>query len=137
MPNKRENQDALLKKVDALLKRHRDGAAGLGKHDLDVPILTDKVDDEPKASPPLRVPAKTATRKNDKALEGLAADIYDRVLEKLNDRIAAQIERAIHPILLQAGSDLKGDLMQSMSDAIADALAEKIAPAAPVVRSKA
>lgn len=136
MAGKKENQEALLNKVDALLKRHRSGAAGLGDIAAnDVPVLTDIVDDEVapiSAAPPASI-ARSA-RPSDQALEGLAADIFERVLEKLDDRIAAQfekrlasqIERAIHTTLLQVGSDLKQDLMNSVSDAIAESLAEKL-----------
>ena len=137
MPGKRENQEALLHKVDALLKRHRSGATRAGTHALaDIPVLTDMVDDEK----PLPAPAVSATdparsaRPTDLALEGLAGDIFERVLEKLDDRIAAQFEtrltsqikRAIDSTLLQVGTDLKQDLMNSVSDAIAEALAEKL-----------
>jgi hypothetical protein len=129
---KKESQDALLNKVDSLLKRHRAGAAGLGERTLlDVPVLTDIVDD---GAPTLQKSAAISARTNDKALHGLAADIYERVLEKLDDRIAAQferrlasqIERAIHSALLQVGTDLKQDLMNSVGDVIAEALAEKL-----------
>jgi hypothetical protein len=133
MPTKKETQEALLHKVDALLKRHRVGAVGLGdRAPLDAPVLTDIVDDE---IPVLQKPVSlTPTRISDKALHGLAADIYERVLEKLDTRIAAQfeskltsqIERAVRTALQQVGADLKDDLMNSVGDVIAEALAEKL-----------
>ena len=137
MAGKRENQEALLKKVDALLKRHRSGAASAVDQVLsDVPVLTDMVnDDEPVAAATRSSTRAAKTRRPaDQALEGLAADIFERVLEKLDDRfsaqfekrLATQIERAIHATLLKVGSDLKQDLMNSISDAIAEALAEKL-----------
>ncbi len=132
MATKKESQDALLKKVDTLLKRHRDVAAGLSDPvHLDVPVLTDIIDDH---APALRRTRVAHARPGDRALHGLAADIYERVLEKLDDRIAAQferrlaskIERAIHAALLKVGADLKQDLMNSVGDVIAEALAEKL-----------
>ena len=133
MATKKQTQEALLNKVDALLKRHRAGAISSGERaHWDIPVLTDIVDDEPPTSKKKSVATKA--RPNDKALHGLAADIYERVLEKLDDRIAAQferrlasqIERAIHAALLQVGTDLKQDLMNSVGDVIAEALAEKL-----------
>ena len=136
MAGKRENQEALLKKVDALLKRHRSGAAVVAHELIDVPVLTDMVDDDESAATPKRnkTRATRTTRPADQALKGLAADIFERVFEKLDDRfsaqfekrLASQIERAIHATLLKVGSDLKQDLMNSISDAIAEALAEKL-----------
>ena len=132
MATKKEKQEALLNKVDTLLKRHRAGAAGVGERaHLDIPVLTDIVDNE---TPTLQKSSVAGTRASDKALHGLAADIYERILEKLDDRIAAQFERrlasqiehAIHAALLQVGSDLKQDLMNSVGDVIAEALAEKL-----------
>ena len=132
MATKKETQEALLQKVDTLLKRHRAGAVGLSERaPLDAPILTDIVDDE---VPTLQKSVTTSTRSNDKALHGLAADIYERVLEKLDSRIAAQfesrltsqVERAVRTALQQVGADLKDDLMSSIGDAIAEALAEKL-----------
>jgi hypothetical protein len=133
LATKKQKQEALLNKVDALLKRHRAGAAGSSERaHLDIPVLTDIVDDDPPTSKKRSV--TTNARPSDKALHGLAADIYERVLEKLDDRIAAQferrlasqIERAIHAALLQVGTDLKQDLMNSVGDVIAEALAEKL-----------
>ena len=132
MATKKETQEALLQKVDTLLKRHRVGALGLSERaPMDAPLLTDVVDDE---MPAPHKPATTNTRSGDKALHGLAADIYERVLEKLDDRIAAQferrlasqIERAVRTALQQVGTDLKDDLMNSVGDVIAEALAEKL-----------
>ena len=98
---------------------------------LDAPLLTDIVDDD---APAPHKPAAANNRSGDKALHGLAADIYERVLEKLDDRIAAQferrlasqIERAVRTALQQVGTDLKDDLMNSVGDVIAEALAEKL-----------
>ena len=132
MPTKKESQEALLQKVDALLKRHRVGAVGLGdRAPLDAPLLTDVVDDD---IPTLQRATAPPNRPSDKALHGLAADIYERVLEKLDSRIAAQfesklaaqIERAVRTALRQVGTDLKDDLMTSVGDVIAEALAEKL-----------
>ena len=132
MPTKKESQEALLQKVDALLKRHRVGAVGLGdRAPLDAPLLTDVVDDD---IPTLQRATAPSNRPSDKALHGLAADIYERVLEKLDSRIAAQfesklaaqIERAVRTALRQVGTDLKDDLMNSVGDVIAEALAEKL-----------
>jgi hypothetical protein len=132
LATKKETQEALLQKVDTLLKRHRTGAMGLNERaSLDAPLLTDIVDDETPA-PPKAI--TTNARPGDKALHGLAADIYERVLEKLEDRIAAQferglatqIERAVRTALQQVGTDLKDDLMNSVGDVIAEALAEKL-----------
>ena len=132
MATKKETQEALLQKVDMLLKRHRVGALGLSERaPLDAPLLTDIVDDD---MPAPHKPAAANNRSGDKALHGLAADIYERVLEKLEDRIAAQlerrlasqIERAVRTALQQVGTDLKDDLMNSVGDVIAEALAEKL-----------
>lgn len=132
MATKKETQEALLQKVDTLLKKHRVGAVGFGdRAPLDAPVLTDIVDDD---IPVLQKSVASSTRPGDKALHGLAADIYDRVLEKLDSRIAAQfesrltsqVERAVRTALQQVGTDLKDDLMNSIGDAIAEALAEKL-----------
>jgi hypothetical protein len=132
LATKKETQEALLQKVDTLLKKHRVGAVGFGdRAPLDAPVLTDIVDDD---IPVLQKSVASPARPGDKALHGLAADIYDRVLEKLDSRIAAQfesrltsqVERAVRTALQQVGTDLKDDLMNSIGDAIAEALAEKL-----------
>lgn len=132
MATKKQSQEALLQKVDSLLKRHRVGAVGLGdRAPLDAPVLTDIVKDE---IPALKKSLATSSRAADKALHGLAADIYERVLEKLEDRIATQferglttqIERAVRTALQQIGTELKVDLINSVGDVIAEALAEKL-----------
>lgn len=132
MATKKQTQEALLHKVDTLLKRHRTSAVGLGdRTHMDAPVLTDIVDDE---LPETKKSVAADARKGDKELHGLAAEIYERIVEKLDDRIAAQferrltaqIERAIHAALLQVGADLKQDLMNSVGDVIAEALAEKL-----------
>jgi hypothetical protein len=133
LATKKETQEALLQKVDSLLKKHRVGAVGLGdRAPLDAPVLTDIVDDD---VPVLQKSAAvTPSRPNDKALHGLAADIYERVLEKLDSRIATQFERklatqieqAVRTALQQVSADLKGDLINSVGDVIAEALAEKL-----------
>ncbi len=135
MATKKETQEALLQKVDALLKRHRVGAVGLGNRaPLDAPVLTDIVDDDDDVPVLQKSTAVTPSRPNDKALHGLAADIYERVLEKLDSRIATQFERklatqieqAVRTALQQVSADLKGDLINSVGDVIAEALAEKL-----------
>jgi hypothetical protein len=132
LATKKETQEALLSKVDALLKRHRAGAVGLGERaHFDVPVLTDVVDDD---VPTLEKSTVSSSRGGDKAMHGLAADIYDRVLQKLDAEIAtqferklaSQIERAVRTVLQQIGTELKDDLMNSVGDVIAEALAEKL-----------
>ena len=79
----------LVGRVDALLKRHQNGAPAA---DETVPVLTEVVDPE---SPAAAAPAP-------RGAEALAAEIERTVLERLAPEIQEMVRRAVREAVLRA-----------------------------------
>jgi hypothetical protein len=128
---KHEPQEALLHKVDALIKKHRSAAAKRAMTIVDVPILTDVV-----ANPEAQGAAAPPPDYNDNpaltefAFDGLADELFTRILKHVDTRLAtelnvhikAEIERAIRENL----PNLKRQVAKTVSKAIAEALSENL-----------
>lgn len=106
----------VLDKADALLRRH----AGAGEDATPVPVLTDLVDPGIATDPP--APAD--------AVSALSGEVFQRVMTRVEERLAADLERRLaHHLAVQsqaviaaALSDLRPELAATIRDAIAEAL---------------
>ena len=96
----------ILGKADALLRRHASGVDAGG-----VPLLTDLVH-EPRAKA---------------VIDEIARDIYNRVMQEVEGRLAADLEKRLvqHlvPQVHTAVASALGDLHQELANAIGDAVA--------------
>ncbi len=137
------NQD-LLRKVDALLSKHRGGG--------EIPVLTDVVEntvaenamvdnviEEPALSP---IPASEPKRPNsssavteqmvatytDAQVEALSRDIFLRVMARLGDKISGDLRdhltERLSSIIDNTVSTSLADFKQELADTVADAIAE-------------
>jgi hypothetical protein len=128
---KHEPQEALLQKVDALIKKHRNAAAKRQMSIVDVPILTDVV-----ANPEAQGGLVPVADPNDNpgftesAFDNLADELFTRILKQVDTRLAtelnvhvkAEIERVIRENL----PNLKRQVAKTVSKAIAEALSENL-----------
>ncbi|MGH8743283.1 MAG: hypothetical protein ACREUY_03300 [Burkholderiales bacterium] len=112
-------QDDLLSKMNALIKKHR----ALGNK---IPTLTDVVATAAKPSPgPVGLAALTSEQ-----VEALAIQIYQRVLQNLDSRINNELQQHLRPLLkgrmeqmLDAMlAELKNTIKAMVDDAVAHAL---------------
>lgn len=112
-------QDDLLSKMNALIKKHR----ALGNK---IPTLTDVVATSAKPSPgPVGLAALTSEQ-----VEALAIQIYQRVLQNLDSRINNELQQHLRPLLkgrmeqmLDAMlAELKNTIKAMVDDAVAHAL---------------
>ena len=135
-----DKDQELAGRVDALLSRH--GRANEVTEDRNVPLLTDLVvapDWTPSAPAATAIfPAvSTAMRLkqlSDHEIDALSNDIFTRVLEridqslaaKLEDRIAAQLSTQINSAITHVISDMRQDIANEIGDAVNAALADKL-----------
>jgi hypothetical protein len=121
--------NALGQRVDALLRRHDDPAAG----ESDVPVLTEVVDDERAR----RAPALDAA-----ALEALARELERAVLERLGPEVDRVIEekltRTLSGVLGQSVEGMRVELNHSVAQMVREAVAASVARtlAPPETRGK-
>ncbi len=109
----------LVKQVDALLRRHRDPAAGAS----DVPVLTEVVDDEAR-----RRPAVDA-----QALEALARELERAVLERIGPEVERVIEeklaRALSGLVGKSANGMRTELAKNVTQMVREAVATSVARA--------
>jgi hypothetical protein len=105
----------VLGRADALLRR-----SATGSDTGSVPVLTELVGEPPVTEPP--------------AVElssGLAQEVFAQVLEQVQGRLAADIERRLSERFAtdvhQAVTDVMGDMREELAQAIASAVAEALA----------
>ncbi len=135
-----DKDQELAGRVDALLSRH--GRTSEANEDRNVPLLTDLV-----AAPDWTPPAPAASQVfpavstamrlkqlSDQEIDALSNDIFTRVLEridnglaaKLEDRIAAQLSTQINSAITHVISDMRQDIANEIGDAVNAALADKL-----------
>jgi hypothetical protein len=118
MSDPAQDPNAVVQRVDALLRRHQDPATV----DPDVPVLTEVIDELPGR----RKEVDAA------ALEALAAELERAVLE----RLSPEVERLIEDKLVNALASVLGDsnnvreeLTQSVKQMVREAVATSVARA--------
>jgi hypothetical protein len=121
----REKNNPLVKRVDALLRRHRDPAAAPG----DVPVLTEVVDDEGAKRPAV----------DPEALEALARELERAVIARLGPEVDRVIEEKLSRVLNGlVGKSVEGvryeltqGVTQMVREAVAASVARTLSPAKP------
>lgn len=115
-----DERNPLVERVDALLRRHQDPAAG----EADVPVLTEIVDEERGT----RRPAVDA-----EALEALARELERAVLERLGPEVDRVIEeklaRTLTTVLGQSVDGMRTELTQNVTQMVREAVAASVARA--------
>jgi hypothetical protein len=118
MSDPAQNPDAVVQRVDALLRRHQDPASV----DPDVPVLTEVIDELP------------GRRKevDEAALEALAAELERAVLERLSPEVERLIEEKLVNVLasvLGDSSGIRAELTRSVTQLVREAVAASVARA--------
>ena len=131
MSDAERRSNPLVKRVDALLRRHRDPAARA----TDVPVLTEVVDEEAR-----RRPAVTP-----EALETLAHELERALLARLGPEVVRVMEQKLSRVLSaslvsQSVDGMHAELTQSVTqlvrEAIAASVARAVAPTPPSPEKK-
>ena len=120
MSDGERRSNPLVKRVDALLRRHRDPAARA----TDVPVLTEVVDEDAR-----RRPAVTP-----ETLETLAHELESALLARLGPEVVRVIELKLSRVLSSSlvGQSLDGmrtELTQSVTQLVREAIASSMARA--------
>ena len=120
MSDEERRSNPLGKRVDALLRRHRDPAARA----TDVPVLTEVVDDEA-----WRRPAVAP-----EALEALAHELERAVLARLGPEVERVMEQKLSRVLSsslvgQSVDGMRAELTQSVTQLVREAIAASVARA--------
>jgi hypothetical protein len=109
----------LVERVDALLRRHQEPAAG-----DEVPVLTEIVDDE-------RAPRRPAVDAD--ALEALARELERAVLERLGPEVERVIEeklsRTLAAVVGQSVENMRTELARNVTQMVREAVAASVARA--------
>jgi len=123
----REKPNPLVKRVDALLRRHRDPAA----NPADVPVLTEVVEEE----------AARRHTVDAEALEALARELERAVMARLGPEVDRVIQEKLSRVLSgMVGKSVEGvryELTQSVTQMVREAVAASVARAlAPAPKEK-
>jgi len=113
------DDDDVLGKADALLRRRSVAPPADGSQTGGVPVLTDLVGEPPGAQ--------------DALTTEVAREVFDRVIAEVEGRLTAELERRVAERLLpdvnsavvSAIADLRPDLAKTIGDAVAQALARR------------
>ena len=109
----------LVERVDALLSRHKDPAAG----GADVPVLTEIVEDA----------AQRKSGFDPEALEALARELERAVLERLGPEVDRVIEeklaRTLSTVVGQSVDVMRTELTRNVTQMVRDAVAASVARA--------
>jgi len=113
------DDDDVLGKADALLRRRSVAPPADGSQTGGVPVLTDLVGEPPGAQ--------------DALTTEVAREVFDRVIAEVEGRLTAELERRVAERLLpdvnsavvSAIADLRPDLAKTIGDAVALALARR------------
>ena len=111
------DDDDVLGKADALLRRRSVAPPADGAQTGGVPVLTDLVGEPPGAQDALTSEA--------------AREVFDRVIALVEARLVAQLERRVadrlapevNSAVVSALADLRPELAKTIADAVAEALA--------------
>src|SRR5262245_22431152 len=120
----RDKPNPLVKRVDALLRRHRDPRAAPG----DVPVLTEIVDEERAHAPAV----------DPEALEALARELERAVMARLGPEVDRVIQEKLSCVLSGlVGKSVEGvryeltlSVTQMVREAVAASVARALSPAA-------
>jgi len=116
---KGERSNPLVKRVDALLRRHRDPAAA----PRDVPVLTEVVDEDN-----VRRPAV-----DPEALEALAGELERAVMARLGpevDRVIQEkLSRVLNGLVGKSVEGVRYELTQSVTQMVREAVAASVSHA--------
>jgi len=119
MSDEERDPNPLVKRVDALLRRHQVP----GTSPSDVPVLTEVVDDERARRPAV----------DPEALEALARELERAVLERLGPEVERVIEEKLSRVLAGlVGKSVDGvryELTQSVTQMVREAVASSVARA--------
>ncbi|HUG78853.1 MAG TPA: hypothetical protein VML57_15330 [Burkholderiales bacterium] len=114
-----QDSNPLVQRVDALMRRRGEPA----RTEIDVPVLTEIVDDE-------RAPRRAV---DGAALEALARELERAVLERLGPEIDRVIEeklaRSLSQVLGQALNGVRDELTGSVTQMVREAVAASVARA--------
>jgi hypothetical protein len=124
---KGEKSNPLGKRVDALLRRHRDPAAA----PRDVPVLTEVVDEEQARRPAV----------DPEALEALAGELERAVMARLGpevDRVIQEkLSRVLNGLVGKSVEGVRYELTQSVTQMVREAVAVSVSRAlAPATKEK-
>ena len=124
---KGEKSNPLGKRVDALLRRHRDPAAA----PRDVPVLTEVVDEEQARRPAV----------DPEALEALAGELERAVMARLGpevDRVIQEkLSRVLNGLVGKSVEGVRYELTQSVTQMVREAVAVSVSRAlAPASKEK-
>ena len=119
MADEADRGNPLGRRVDQILRRHKDPAA----HASDVPVLTEVVDEEARRRPAV----------NAEALEALAHELERAVLERLGPEVERVIEQKLARVLSglvgQSVDGMRSELTQSVTQMVREAVAASVARA--------
>ncbi len=109
----------VLGKADALLRRHVVAPPASGSDTGGVPVLTDLIEAPPE--PGLD------------AADTLADEVFTRVMEQVEGRLAVELERRLEAQLVEqahaavgnAIAELRADIARAVTDAVAEAFARR------------
>jgi hypothetical protein len=112
------DDDDVLGKADALLRRRSVAPPADGSQTGGVPVLTDLVGEPPG---------------EDALTSDVAREVFDRVIGEVERRLTAEIERRVaerlapevNSAVVSAIADLRPGLAKAIGDAVADALAKR------------
>jgi len=127
---RRPEQNPLVERVDALLRRGQNGPAA-PRPDEDVPVLTEIVDPATRAGAPqvdLALVEAFANELENAVLLRLAPEL-DRLFE---ERLAGRLGEILDQVLNEMRTELSASVHQMVRDSIAASVAQALgAPAAP------
>ena len=121
---RRPDQNPLVERVDALLRRHQNGAAP-ARADEDVPVLTEVVDPEARGAAP---------KVDDKLVEAFANELETAVLLRLapeldrlfEERLAGRLGEILEQVLNEMRTELSANVHQLVREAIAASVAQAL-----------
>ena len=125
---RRPEQNPLVERVDALLRRHQNGnGAAPARADDDVPVLTEVVDPEARA-------AAAAQQVDDKLVEAFASELETAVLLRLapeldrlfEERLAGRLGGILEQVLNEMRAELSANVHQMVREAIAASVAQAL-----------
>ncbi|MGE5128750.1 MAG: hypothetical protein ACM3IK_03915 [Sphingomonadaceae bacterium] len=125
--NRRPEQNPLVERVDALLRRHQNGSgAAPARADDDVPVLTEVVDPEARAAGAQQVDQKLvevfANELETAVLLRLAPEL-DRLFE---ERLAGRLGEILEQVLNEMRAELSANVHQMVREAIAASVAQAL-----------
>ena len=122
---RRPDQNPLVERVDALMRRHQNGA-GPARADEDVPVLTEVVDPDERAA--------AAPQVDDKLVEAFANELETAVLLRLapeldrlfEERLAGRLGELLEQVLNEMRAELSANVHQLVREAIAASVAQAL-----------